>query len=120
MLLGDVILKYRKEHNISQRDFAKSCKLSHSYIAMLEKNIDSRTGKPIRPTLDTIKSVSQGIGCSVDDILKLLNDEQEISLSTKIDESKILGGLAADFDKLNDEQKKIIKKTIEMFLKGEK
>lgn len=81
MFLGDIILKYRKEMNMSQRDFAKKSNMSHSYIAMLEKNIDSRTGKPISPTLETIKNVSVATNIPIDDILKLLNDEQEIVIN---------------------------------------
>lgn len=81
MFLGDIILKYRKEMNMSQRDFSKKSNMSHSYIAMLEKNIDARTGKPISPTLETIKNVSIATNISIDDILKLLNDEQEIVIN---------------------------------------
>lgn len=81
MFLGDIILKYRKEMNMSQRDFAKKSNMSHSYIAMLEKNIDARTGKPISPTLETIKNVSVATNIPIDDILKLLNDEQEIVIN---------------------------------------
>ena len=80
MFLGDIILNYRKEKGISQRDFAKLCNMSHSYIAMLEKNIDARTGKPICPTLETIKSVSNATHISIDDLLKMLDNEQEFSL----------------------------------------
>lgn len=81
MFLGDIILKYRKEMNMSQRDFSKKSNMSHSYIAMLEKNIDARTGKPISPTLETIKNVSLATNIPIDEILKLLNDEQEIVIN---------------------------------------
>lgn len=81
MFLGDIILKYRKEMNMSQREFSKKSNMSHSYIAMLEKNIDARTGKPISPTLETIKNVSVATNIPIDDILKLLNDEQEIVIN---------------------------------------
>lgn len=80
MFLGDIILNYRKEKGISQRDFAKQCNISHSYIAMLEKNIDARTGKPICPTLETIKNISIGMRIPIDDLLKMLDDEQKFTL----------------------------------------
>lgn len=80
MFLGDIILNYRKEKGISQRDFAKQCNISHSYIAMLEKNIDTRTGKPICPTLETIKNISIGMRIPIDDLLKMLDDEQKFTL----------------------------------------
>lgn len=86
MTLGDIILNYRNSFSpkMSQRDFAKKCGLSHTYIAALEKNIDPRTNKPIAPTLDTVKYVSQGIGISIEEILKMLDDEQEFVMNKNI------------------------------------
>lgn len=81
MFLGDIIKKYRTEHNLSQRDFAKMCNLSHTYIAALEKNLDPRTGKPISPTLDTVKYVSKALNMSIDDVLKILDNEQEFIIN---------------------------------------
>ncbi|MGN1269390.1 MAG: helix-turn-helix domain-containing protein [Clostridia bacterium] len=83
MLLGDIILNYRNSFNpkISQRDFAKKCGLSHTYIAALEKNIDPRTGKPIAPTLDTVKFVAKAMNIHIEDLLKMLDNEQEFKLN---------------------------------------
>lgn len=83
MILGDIILKYRNSFTpkISQRDFGKRCDLSHTYIAALEKNIDPRTGKPIAPTLDAIKKIANGMNISIEDILKMLDDEQEFKMN---------------------------------------
>ena len=72
MFLGDLIKKYRTENKISQRDFAKLCNLSHTYIAALEKNIDVRTGKPIAPTLDTVKYIAKAMNISIEELLHLL------------------------------------------------
>lgn len=83
MVLGDIILNYRNSFvpKMSQRDFAKKCGLSHTYIAALEKNIDPRTGKPIAPTLDTVKYISEGMNISIESILKMLDDEQEFKMN---------------------------------------
>lgn len=81
MILGDLIKQYRINNKLSLRDFAQKCGLSHTYISALEKNIDSRTGKPIAPTLDTIKYISKGMNLSIEDILKILDDEQEFKLN---------------------------------------
>lgn len=77
MYLGEVIKKYRKEKDISLRDFAKLCDLSHTYISALEKNIDPRTNKPIAPTLDTVKLVARAMNMNIDELLKILDDNQE-------------------------------------------
>lgn len=81
MFLGDIIKKYRKENNLSQRDFAKKCNLSYTYISALEKNKDYRSGKPISPTLETVKSVAIGMNISIDNLLKILDDNQEFTLN---------------------------------------
>ena len=88
MFLGDLIKKYRSANNLSLRDFAKRCGLSHTYISALEKNIDPRTGKPIAPTLDTVKYVSKGMNISIEEILKALDiaEEDEISMCELFDQ----------------------------------
>ena len=63
MTLGEEIRKYRKEHGLSLDQFAFKTGLSKSYLSMLENNKDPR-GKPIRPSLDTIKKVAAVCGPS--------------------------------------------------------
>lgn len=89
MFLGDLIKEYRRINNLSLRDFAKKCGLSHTYISALEKNIDPRTSKPIAPTLDTVKYVSKGMNMPIEDILKLLDDKQEFIINTDISNEHI-------------------------------
>lgn len=81
MLLGDLIKEYRIDNKLSLRVFAERCGLSHTYISALEKNIDPRTGKPIAPTLDTVKYISKGMNISIEKILKILDDEQEFKMN---------------------------------------
>ena len=82
MTLGDLILSYRNSFSpkMSLRAFAEKCGLSHTYISALEKNIDPRTGKPIAPTLDTVKFVSKGMDMPIEEILRILDDEQEFKI----------------------------------------
>lgn len=80
MLLGELIKKYREENNLSLRDFATRCNLSYTYISMLEKNKDYRTGKPIAPTLDSVKDIAKAMNMSIDELLKILDDEQEFKM----------------------------------------
>jgi repressor LexA len=81
MLLGEIIKKYRTEFQLSLRDFSKRTGLSYTYISALEKNKDYRTGKPISPTLETVRDVAKGMNMSVDDLLKVLDDEQELTIN---------------------------------------
>lgn len=83
MTLGKLIKLYRENNHLSLREFAKRCGLSHTYISALEKDIDTRTGKPIAPTLDTVKYVANGMNMSIEKILKILDDEQEFILNAE-------------------------------------
>ena len=49
---------------------------------MLERNINPKTQKPIKPTLEAIKGVAYGLDISVDDLLKMLDDDQEFIINT--------------------------------------
>lgn len=80
MKLGEIIKKYRNQHQLSLRGFANKCGLSYTYISMLENGKDYRTGKPIAPTLDTVKYVAKAMNLSIEDLLKILDDEQEFKL----------------------------------------
>lgn len=84
MFLGDIILKYRKDNQLSQREFAKKCGLSHTYIAALEKNIDIRSGKPITPTLDAFKSICIGMNIGTQELLNVLDEGQEFTITSSI------------------------------------
>lgn len=108
MFLGEIIKKYRKENNLSLRAFASKCGLSYTYISMLEKNIDYRTGKPIAPTLDSVKYISNAMNIPIDDLLKMLDDEQEFKLNEDVLQNNlniipILGTVKAGYDWLAEE-----------------
>lgn len=62
-------------------DFAKLANLSKPYISMLEKNKNSRSGKPIIPSVVTLKKVAKAMNISFDDLIKQLDAGQEILLS---------------------------------------
>ncbi|NLT94075.1 MAG: helix-turn-helix transcriptional regulator [Clostridia bacterium] len=72
MKLGEIIKKYREENNLSLREFADKCDLSHSYISKLEEGKDPRSGKKIEPTLDTVKKISEAINIPLDELLKMI------------------------------------------------
>lgn len=75
MTLGDLILKYRTENDISQREFATRCGVSNAYISMLEKNQNTKTGKPMVPSLKQFMAISHAMHLSMDEVLELVDDE---------------------------------------------
>lgn len=78
MLLGEIIKKYREEHQMSLQDFADLIGTSRSYIHMLEKNINPSTNKPISPSIETLKSLANAMNMDLELLLKQLNHEQDI------------------------------------------
>ncbi|PEI63009.1 transcriptional regulator [Bacillus wiedmannii] len=84
--LGMIIREYRQERNLSLREFATRCQLSHSYIDKLEKGIDPRNGKPVEPTLAVIEQIAKAINKDKTNLLEeigYLNRPNDIKLSPK-------------------------------------
>ncbi|MBD5083610.1 MAG: helix-turn-helix domain-containing protein [Clostridiales bacterium] len=74
MTLGDLILRYRLEHSLSQRQFAAISNLSNGYISMLEKGINPNTSQPIVPTLPVLKKLADGMNTTIEDIFSKVDD----------------------------------------------
>lgn len=91
MILGDLIKNYRREHGYSMDQFAKQSGLSKAYISILERNVNPVNGKPVIPSLETIKAVSQAIGIDFNDVIAMLDGNQPVSL--KDEKTASLGDL---------------------------
>ena len=76
MKIGDLIQKYRAEHDMSQRQFATMCGLSNGYISMLEKGKNPKTGQPVTPTLPKLKALADCMGMSLMEIFELVDMEE--------------------------------------------
>lgn len=95
----------REEKNLTQQDLADKLGGAKSTIAMYESG--SR-----KPSLDVLNKLSEIFECSIDYII----GKSDTRNSSSIDNNKILGGLSAKYNKLTDDQKDFVKKTIEMLL----
>lgn len=73
--LGKFIKKIREEKDLSLRDLASLCDLSHSYIDSIEKGKDPRSGKPVSPTVDTLGKIAKGLGVSIFELLKYIEPD---------------------------------------------
>lgn len=67
--LGIFVKAKREELGLSLREFAKRCNLSHSYIDNIEKGYDSKTQKPMSPTLETLNKLAEGLAIPVSEII---------------------------------------------------
>lgn len=82
MFLGEIITKYREEHDMTMDVFADKAGLSKGYISMLEKNINPKTKNPIVPSLLTFQKVASAINVSFADLFAMVDKSQKINLST--------------------------------------
>ena len=80
MTLSALVKQYRERNEYSMRDFAKKCGTSHSYIAMIENEKNSKTGEPIVPSLAMIKKIAHGLDMTINELITLC-DDMPVSLS---------------------------------------
>ena len=74
MTLSELVQEYRREHDLSQRQFASACGLSNGYISMLERNVNPKTGLPVTPSLPALKKIADGMGISLTDLFTRTDD----------------------------------------------
>ena len=80
MKLSNIITEYRSQMQISQREFAKRCGLSNSYISFIENEYNPRTGKPIVPTLEQYQKIAAGMGLTVHQLFERLDEDSPVDL----------------------------------------
>lgn len=74
MTLKDLVIKYRADNGLSQRQFALQCGLSNGYISMLEKGINPSTGTKITPTLQALNKLAAGMHTTLNELFTLVDD----------------------------------------------
>ncbi|MBQ6177715.1 MAG: helix-turn-helix domain-containing protein [Bacteroidales bacterium] len=74
MTLGEYIKQYRAEHDLSQRQFASLCGISNGYVSMLEKGMNTSTGQPIIPTIQTMRQIANAMGLTIHKVLSEVDD----------------------------------------------
>lgn len=107
MTLGDIIKKYRTENGSSMEYVANLCGITKGYVAMLEKNVNSKTGRPVKPTIETIVKVCNGLHLDLNTVFESLDDDYEITIpaspATPLQLTKQEEHLVISFRGLNDE-----------------
>lgn len=72
--MGEYIAEYRKQHGLSQRQFASNAGLSNSYISLLENNKNPKTGQPIIPGIEQIRKIANAMGLTVQELILSVDD----------------------------------------------
>lgn len=87
MTLSDLVQEYRREHGLSQRQFASICGLSNGYISMLERNVNPKTGQPVTPSLPALKKIADGMSITLTDLFTRTDDIPVDLLTEGLDET---------------------------------
>ena len=74
MTLGDLILQYINEHDLSIRKFAQLSGVSHSYISYLIAG-KKPNGLPLIPTIDKCVQIASAMGMDTTEMFGIINDE---------------------------------------------
>ena len=80
MKLSNVIIDYRNRMQISQREFARRCGLSNSYISFIENEYNPRTGKPIVPTIEQYQKIASCMNMSLQQLFEMLDEDSPVEL----------------------------------------
>lgn len=84
MELSKILRDYRQEHGLTLQVFAADrAGLTKQYISMLENNKNSKNGKPIIPSLETLRKLASAMYMNIDTLVATLDGEQDVSLQTK-------------------------------------
>mgnify|MGYP000206965166 FL=1 len=98
MTLKDLIIEYRNDHGLSQRQFATVCGLSNGYISMLEKEMNPNTKLPVTPTLPKLKQLASGMGMSLTDLLVKVDDMPVELILDDADSKKLVPEIEDELD----------------------
>lgn len=129
MKLSEWLKEYRNSHGISMQTMADMCGFSKAYIGMLEKGVNPTTKRPISPTMQTFQKISDGVGMDINDFIKMLDNDQPITL--KVSTSPITNSTATslsqhDLDLLAaykaapDNAKQVVDLTLEPYMPASK
>ena len=120
MTLGDIIKKYRTDNELSMDAFSARSGISKAYISLLEKNQHPKTGKPIAPSIQSIKQAADGMGIDFNTLFSMLDGDVSLQQSSDANPHKtsshripVLGRVAAgvpismvedivDYEEIND------------------
>ena len=74
MTLSDMLKQFMRTHELTYEEFARRCGLTKGYISMLVNNRNPKTGKPPVPKIETYDSIAKGLGISLDDLFRMMDD----------------------------------------------
>ena len=109
-MIGDVILKYRLEHHLSQAEMAKKLEVSPSYISSLERGVRSVAGRPYQVSYPVLERLSKLTGISTEVLNKEMNVEETLFIIDTLNDEEI--ELICSFRKADGKTKAMIRRLL--------
>ena len=106
MKIGEVVQKYREEHYMSQREFARKCGISSAIISFLERG-ERTNGDPYLPRFDTIRKIARAMGISPETLVSQCEDF-DIDISVGPEETPIIEDFIAELRNRNPDEDMLI------------
>ena len=109
MKLSEFVVDYREKNNISQRELARRCGVSHGLISLIEKGTNPQTGKEMAQDLDTFKKLADGMGISLQYLFEKVGDSGLV-MNPESEDQKILYA----YNKADECIKAVVKKLLDI------
>lgn len=110
--LGDLLRKLRGKESL--RDAAKRAGLSHNYLSIVEKGVDPRTGSPMKPSTDTLRSLANAYGYPYEELLKVAGVLEKEEVSKEKNE------LLEDINKLTEVDRRLVEEMVKTLVQKTK
>lgn len=81
MKIGEIVKKYREEHGLSMRQFAKLAGLSHAYVPLIERGTN-HNGEPLIPSITAYKQIADAMGLSLHELVKMVDEDERVDISS--------------------------------------
>lgn len=105
--LGRLLKELRGKESL--RSVAKRSGISHNYLSLVEKGTDPRTGSPIKPSPDTLRSLSKAYNYSYAELMHAAGyvdytDERGSENDNESSPINLIGDLMKLIERYDDEQ----------------
>jgi len=70
------LLRQLRDHE-SLREVSSRSGISHTYLGIIEKGIDQRSGNPVKPTPETLKTLAKAYNYSYEELMRKAGYLQE-------------------------------------------
>lgn len=106
MKIGEYVTKYREEHDMSQREFARRANLSNVIIGFLEKGVRTN-GSAYIPKFDTIKKVARAMGMTPEQLITEC-DDFDIDISVGMEETPLIADFVRELQSQSPDEAMLI------------